>query len=54
MRRTDLTEKPWRALRSYLPAAPHRDHAYRDHRKAINGIRWRLRTGAPWRDIPSR
>ena len=25
-----------------------------DHRKILNGILWRLRTGAPWRDIPER
>ena len=23
------------------------------HRTTINGIRWILRTGAPWRDLPS-
>ena len=27
---------------------------YKDHRTVINGILWVLRTGAPWRDIPSR
>ena len=25
----------------------------REHRKVVNGILWRLRTGAPWRDLPS-
>jgi transposase len=25
-----------------------------DHRRTINGILWRLRTGAPWRDVPER
>ena len=23
-------------------------------RQLINGIRWRIRTGAPWRDVPER
>jgi len=26
----------------------------RDHRTVLNGILWRLRTGAPWRDLPAR
>jgi transposase len=25
-----------------------------DHRKVINGILWKVRTGAPWRDLPER
>ena len=29
-------------------------HPNLDHRTIINGIRWRLRTGAPWRDLPER
>ena len=27
---------------------------WRDHRTAVNGVLWKLRTGAPWRDLPSR
>jgi len=25
-----------------------------DKRRAVNGILWVLRTGAPWRDMPAR
>ena len=25
-----------------------------DNRNVINGILWRLRTGAPWRDVPEK
>jgi transposase len=25
-----------------------------DHRRILNGILWKLRTGAPWRDLPAR
>jgi transposase len=27
---------------------------WKDHRTVLNGILWRLKTGAPWRDVPSR
>lgn len=54
MSRTDLTEKQWRALEPHLPADPHRGHAFVNHRTVLNGILWRLKTGAPWRDVPAR
>lgn len=54
MSRTDLTEKQWRQLEPYLPSNPRHGHVYVEHRHVINGILWRLRTDAPWRDIPSR
>lgn len=52
--RTDLTPKQWQVLEPLLPPSPRRGHAWSDHRLVLNGIIWRLRTGAPWRDIPSR
>ena len=54
MGRTDLTETQWRNLHPHLPGNPPRGHAYADHRRVINGILWRLKTGATWRDIPER
>lgn len=54
MSRTDLTEAQWKKLESLLPANPRRGHVYRDHRRVVNGIVWRMKTGAPWRDIPER
>src|SRR3569833_4131941 len=53
MSRTDLPEKQWRQLESHLPGDPHQGHAYVDHRRMLNGILWRLKTGAPWRDVPA-
>lgn len=29
-------------------------HAVVDDRRVMNGICWRLRTGAPWSDLPAR
>ncbi len=54
MSRTDLTEKQWQTLKLHLPANPKRGRDYRDHRQVINGMLWRLKNGAPWREIPDR
>jgi transposase len=54
MSRTDLSEQQWQALKPHLPENPKRGHDYRDHRQVINGILWRLKNGAPWREIPER
>ena len=32
---------------------PRRGGRYGDHRRVINGVLWRTRTGAPWRDLPA-
>jgi transposase len=54
MSRTDLSEKQWRQLKPHFPGDPQRGHVYVDHRRVLNGISWRLKTGAPWRDVPAR
>ncbi|UBV42490.1 IS5 family transposase [Deinococcus taeanensis] len=54
MSRTDLTEQQWAILAPLLPQNPERGHADKDHRPVLNGIIWREKTGAPWRDIPER
>ena len=56
MRRGDLSNSKWCKIRPALPAehSGQKGHPYQGHRKVINGILWRLRTGAPWRDIPTR
>ena len=33
--------------------APCRGGRWADHRQVINGVFWRARAGAPWRDLPS-
>jgi transposase len=33
---------------------PNRGGAWKDHRTVLNGILWRLNTGAPWLDLLSR
>jgi len=52
--RGDLGEAEWRVLKELLPAEDGRGRPPIDRRATINGILWRLRTGAPWRDVPER
>jgi len=52
--RGDLTDKAWVRIVPLLPENGRRGQQWKDHRKVINGILWKLRTGAPWRDLPPR
>ncbi len=55
MRRHELTDEQWERLEPLLPPIkPEVGRPNQDHRRIINGILWRLRTGAPWRDLPER
>jgi transposase len=51
--RADLTDAQWAVLEPLLPAGrkPGRPPKW-TKRQLINGIRWRVRAGAPWRDVP--
>jgi transposase len=53
MRRHELTDEEWAIIAAQLPNNP-RGVARVDDRRVINGILWRFRTGAPWRDVPER
>ena len=52
--RGELTDQAWTQLEPLLPRNQRRGGRWRDHRKMVNGILWKLRTGAPWRDLPER
>lgn len=52
--RGELTDRAWAAIAPLLPVNGERGGQWDDHRRIINGILWRLRTGAPWRDLPER
>jgi transposase len=54
MGRGDLTNAEWARLRPHLPKSGKRGGRWASHRKIINGILYRNRTGVPWRDIPAR
>lgn len=55
MSRGDLTEGEWSLLKGLLPSERGRKNrpAF-DNRPIVNGILWRIRTGAPWRDVPEK
>jgi len=51
--RHDLTDQEWSLLEPLLPdREPRRARPWKDHRQVVNGVLWRTRTGAPWRDLP--
>ena len=52
--RGELTDRAWAQLAPLLPGNQRRGGRWCDHRRVINGILWKLRTGAPWRDLPER
>jgi transposase len=53
--RFDLTDTQWAILEPLLPTPkkPGRPPKW-TKRQLIDGIRWRTRVGAPWRDVPDR
>jgi len=54
-RRHELTDAQWARLAPLLPPEkPPTGKPNRDHRVVLDAIVWKLRTGAPWRDLPGR
>ena len=52
--RHDLTDEQWAQLEPLLPGGTRRRGGqWADHRRVINGVLWRTRAGAPWRDLPA-
>ena len=54
MLRTDVvSDELWAVLETVLPADAGRPgRPWNNHRKTMEGIAWRFRTGSPWRDLP--
>ena len=54
-KRHELSDPQWAELADvFPPRLPKRGGRWRDDRTLVNGILWRLNTGAPWRDLPER
>ena len=50
-----LTDPQWETLRPFLPPQkPRCGRPANDHRTVLEGILWVLRTGSPWRSLPTR
>ena len=50
--RYELTDYEWAAIKPMLPNKPRGVPRVND-RRVLNGIFWVLRSGAPWRDLPT-
>lgn len=55
MLRTDaISDDLWAVIEPVLPANRcRRGRPWNDHRRTLEGIAWRFRTGSPWRDLPT-
>ncbi len=57
MYRYELSDVEWAQIASFFPDCYHygrAGHPWKAHRPLVNGILWRLHTGAPWADVPER
>ena len=52
MARLKLSDAQWQRVAPLLPSCKSGGRPARDRPVILNGIRWILRTGAPWRDLP--
>ena len=53
--RADLTDAQWAVLEPLLPKGKKAGRPPKwSKRRLIDGIRWRVRVGSPWRDVPQR
>lgn len=49
-----FSDELWAVIEPVLPSgAGRRGRPWRDHRRVLEGVAWRFRAGAPWRDVPA-
>jgi transposase len=51
MRRHELTSEQWQRLKKVLPGRMGRPPKL-SHRRFVNAVLWKVKTGVPWRDLP--
>ncbi|MEU1350347.1 IS5 family transposase [Streptomyces sp. NPDC005795] len=47
-----ITDAMWDRIAPLMPADPVRGRRWADHRRILEAIVWKYRTGSPWRDLP--
>ncbi|MEU8764619.1 IS5 family transposase [Streptomyces sp. NPDC048659] len=47
-----ISDAMWDRIEPLMPADPVRGRRWADHRRTLEAIAWKYRTGAPWRDLP--
>ncbi|HEY6597279.1 MAG TPA: transposase [Asanoa sp.] len=48
-----ISDELWAVIEPVLPrSAGRRGRPWNDHRRMLEAIAWRFRTGSPWRDLP--
>lgn len=49
-----FSDELWAVISPVLPSGVgRRGRPWNDHRRTLEGIAWRCRTGSPWRDLPA-
>ena len=51
--RMTLDDRQWAQVEAFLRSEAGRGRPAIDDRRFVEAVRWMLRTGAPWRDLPS-
>ncbi|MFI8200474.1 IS5 family transposase [Streptomyces sp. NPDC085942] len=47
-----VTDAMWARIEPLMPVDPVRGRPWADHRRTLEAIVWKYRTGSPWRDLP--
>ncbi|MFD9684492.1 IS5 family transposase [Kitasatospora sp. NPDC059088] len=47
-----VSDAMWGRIEPLMPADPVRGRRWADHRRVLEAIAWKYRTGSPWRDLP--
>ena len=54
MLRTDvISDDLWALIEPVMPSSRRPGRPWNDHRRTLEAIIWRFRTGSPWRDLPA-
>lgn len=54
VRASVISDELWSVIAPVLPEREgRRGRPWNDHRRTLEGIAWRFRTGSPWRDLPA-